>query len=116
MDTEMLRNLIAEFTPIEWTDENLAFDAHVEVGHAGHFFGAAHTLENFRDCFYRPTVWTTDNYSAWQKKGGKNATERALDEFNRLQEAWEENPPTLDPDLHAELKAYVDRRRTELGD
>ena len=89
---------------------------HAEVGHAGHFFGAAHTLENFRDCFYRPTVWTTDNYSAWQKKGGKNATERALDEFNRLQEAWEENPPTLDPDLHAELKAYVDLRRTELGD
>lgn len=116
MDTEMLRNLIAEFTPIEWTDDNMAYDAHVEVGHAGHFFGAAHTLENFRDCFYRPTVWTTDNYSAWQKKGGKNATERALEEFHRLQLAWEENPPTLDPDLHAELKAYVDRRRAELGD
>jgi len=116
MDTEMLRNLIAEFTPIEWTDDNLAFDAHVEVGHAGHFFGAAHTLEHFRDCFYRPTVWTTDNFSAWQKKGGKNATERALEEFNRLQEAWRENPSTLDPDLHAELKAYTDRRRTELGD
>jgi hypothetical protein len=33
-----------------------------------------------------------------------------------MQEAWLENPPTLDPDLHAELKAYVDRRRTELGD
>ena len=33
-----------------------------------------------------------------------------------MQAAWAENPSTLDPDLHAELKAYVDRRRTELGD
>jgi hypothetical protein len=31
-----------------------------------------------------------------------------------LQESWE--APELDPDLHAELKAYTDRRRIELGD
>ena len=116
MDTEMLRNMIEQFTPIEFSDDTLAFGAHEEVGHAGHFFGAAHTLEHFRDCFYRPTVWTTDNQSAWQKKGAKDATRRALDEFDAMQAAWAENPSTLDPDLHAELKAYVDRRRTELGD
>lgn len=116
MDTEMLRNMIQEFTPVEFTDDALAFGAHEEVGHGGHFFGAAHTLEHFRDCFYRPEVWTTDNYSAWQKKGGLNATERALGQFDAMQAAWEEHPPALDPDLHAELRAYVDRRRTELGD
>ena len=116
MDTEMLRNMIEQFTPIEFSDDTLAFGAHEEVGHAGHFFGAAHTLEHFRDCFYRPTVWTTDNFSAWQKKGGLDATQRALAEFDAMQERWAENPPTLDPDLHAELKAYVDRRRAELGD
>ena len=113
MDTEMLRNLIAQFTPIEFDDDALAFGAHEEVGHAGHFFGAAHTLEHFRDCFYRPEVWTTDNYSAWQKKGGRDATQRALEQFEAMQAAWAENPPTLDPDLHAELRAYVDRRRAE---
>ena len=116
MDTEMLRNLIAQFTPIEFDDDALAFGAHEEVGHAGHFFGAAHTLEHFRDCFYRPEVWTTDNYSAWQKKGGKDATQRALEQFEAMQAAWEENPPHLDPELHEELKAYVVRRRAELGD
>lgn len=114
MDTEMLRQMIAQFTPVEFSDETLAFGAHEEVGHGGHFFGAAHTLERFRDCFYRPTVWTTDNFSAWTKRGKPDATQRALNVWNELQAAWE--APPLDPDLHAELKAYVDRRRTELGD
>ena len=114
MDTEMLRVMIAQFTPIDFDDAALAFDAHDEVRHGGHFFGAAHTLERFRDCFYRPQVWTTDNYSAWTRKGRPNATERALQKWNEMQEAWQ--APPLDPDLHAELKAYVNRRRTELGD
>ena len=114
MDTEMLRQMIAQFTPVEFSDDTLAFGAHEEVGHGGHFFGAAHTLERFRDCFYRPEVWTTDNYSAWTKKERPDATQRALAKWDELQASWE--APTLDPDLHAELKAYTDRRRIELGD
>ncbi len=114
MDTEMLRQMIAQFSPIDFGDEALAFGAHEEVGHGGHFFGAAHTLERFRDCFYRPEVWTTDNYSSWTKKGQPDATERALNIWNQMQAAWE--APAIDPDLHAELKAYTDRRRSELGD
>ncbi len=114
MDTEMLRVLIAEFTPIEFDEDTLAFGAHDEVRHGGHFFGAAHTLDHFRDCFYRPEVWTTDNNTAWTKKGSPDATVRALTVWESMQEAWE--PPPMNPDLHAELVAYVDRRRTELGD
>jgi trimethylamine---corrinoid protein Co-methyltransferase len=114
MDTEMLRQMVAQFTPVEFSDETLAFGAHEEVGHGGHFFGAAHTLERFRECFYRPEVWTTDNYSAWTKKERPDATKRALAKWDELQESWE--APELDPVLHAELKAYTDRRRIELGD
>ena len=43
-----------EFTPLEIDEESLAFGAHEEVGHGGHFLGAAHTMERFRTCFYRP--------------------------------------------------------------
>ena len=48
------------------------------------------------------------------RDGGKDAAARATDIYKRTLEEYEE--PTLDPDLRAELKAYVDRRRTELGD
>ena len=52
----------------------------VEVGHGGHFLGAAHTLARFRDCFYRPLVSTTENFERWTRNGAKehrDAFERA---------------------------------------
>jgi trimethylamine---corrinoid protein Co-methyltransferase len=114
VDIELLRMLRVEFTPLEIDEESLAFGAHVEVGHGGHFLGAEHTMERFRDCFYRPLLSSTANYERWLKLGGKDATARAaeiaakkLDEYTR---------PPLDDAIQAELADFVARRRTELGD
>src|SRR2546421_9521994 len=49
VDVEILRMLEHEFTPLEVTEESLAFSAHEEVGAGGHFLGAEHTLERFRE-------------------------------------------------------------------
>jgi trimethylamine--corrinoid protein Co-methyltransferase len=114
VDIEILRMLYEEFTPLEVDEESLAFSAHEEVGAGGHFLGAVHTLERFRECFYRPLLSSTANYERWSRDGGKDAAARASDIWRRTLEEYEE--PELDPDLKAELKAYVDRRRTELGD
>jgi trimethylamine---corrinoid protein Co-methyltransferase len=114
VDIEILRMLETEFTPLEVTEETLAFSAHEEVGAGGHFLGAAHTLERFRDCFYRPLLSSTSNYERWVRDGGKDAAARATEIYKRTLEEYVE--PELEPELKAELKAYVDRRRTELGD
>ena len=50
VDIELLRMLRVEFTPLEIDEASLAFGAHEEVGHGGHFPGAAHTMERFREC------------------------------------------------------------------
>jgi trimethylamine--corrinoid protein Co-methyltransferase len=114
VDVEILRMLEHEFAPLEVTEETLAFSAHEEVGAGGHFLGAVHTLERFRECFYRPLLSSTANYERWQRDGGKDAAARATEIYHRTLEEYEE--PEMDADLRAELKAYVDRRRTELGD
>ncbi len=114
VDIEILRMLYEEFTPLEISEESLAFSAHEEVGAGGHFLGAVHTLERFRECFYRPLLSSTANYERWSRDGGKDAAARASDIWRKTLEEYEE--PELDPDLKAELKAFVDRRRTELGD
>ena len=62
-----------EFTPLEIDEASLAFGAHEEVGPGGHFLGAMHTLERFRECFYRPLLSSTENFERWKSKGGLDA-------------------------------------------
>jgi len=114
VDIEILRMLQEEFTPLEIDEASLAFDAHAEVGHGGHFLGAAHTMERFRTCFYRPLLSSADNYERWMRTGGKDAAARAS-EIYRAKLAEYEQPP-LDDAIREELADYVARRRAELGD
>jgi trimethylamine---corrinoid protein Co-methyltransferase len=114
VDIELLRMLRHEFTPLEVDEASLAFDAHQEVGQGGHFLGAAHTLERFRDCFYRPLLSSTENFERWSRNGGKDAVERAGEIWRRTLEEYEE--PPIDEGVRAQLQEFVKRRRTELGD
>ena len=114
MDVELVQMLQAEFTPLEIDEGSLAFDAHQEVGHGGHFLGAMHTMERFRTCFYRPMLSSSDNYERWMRNGGVDAAGRARKIYQQRLEAYE--PPALDDAVRQELEEYVVRRRRELGD
>jgi trimethylamine---corrinoid protein Co-methyltransferase len=114
IDIELLRMLRVEFTPLEINEASLAFGAHEEVGHGGHFLGAAHTMERFRDCFYRPLLSSTANFERWLKLGAKDTAARAGDIWRARLETFE--PPPLDDAIRAELDDFVQRRRRELGD
>src|SRR5262249_13395354 len=111
---EILRMLQAEFRPLDVSEESLAFSAHDEVRHGGHFLGAAHTLERFRDCFYRPLLSSTENFERWNRLGARDAATRAGEIWRETLETYEE--PPLDPAVREELAEYVTRRRAELGD
>jgi len=114
VDVELLRMLRVEFTPLEVDEASLAFGAHEEVGHGGHFLGAQHTMERFRECFYRPLLSSTANYERWLKLGGKDATARASDIVAKTLDGYEQ--PPLDDAVREELEEFVVRRRAELGD
>jgi trimethylamine--corrinoid protein Co-methyltransferase len=114
VDIELLRMLRVEFTPLEIDEASLAFGAHEEVGHGGHFLGAQHTMERFRECFYRPLLSSTANYERWLKLGGKDATIRAGEICAKTLAEYQQ--PPLDDGIQAELAGYVARRRAELGD
>jgi trimethylamine---corrinoid protein Co-methyltransferase len=113
-DCELLDLLLHQFTPVEVDDESLAFGAHLEVGHGGHFFGAEHTLERFRECFWRPTVATTDNIDRWTRGGSLEHAARATARWRELLDSYEQ--PPLDEAIEEELVEYVERRAVELGD
>lgn len=114
MDVELVQMLKHEFTPLEIDEASLAFDAHTEVGHGGHFLGAMHTMERFRTCFYRPMLSSSENFERWSRNGGKDTAMRAGDVWRKTLEEYEQ--PTLDDAVRQELEEYVVRRRRELGD
>jgi trimethylamine---corrinoid protein Co-methyltransferase len=114
VDVELVQMLQHEFTPLEIDEDSMAFGAHEEVGHGGHFLGAMHTMERFRTCFYRPLLSSSENYERWMRNGGKDANTRAADVYRKKLEDYE--APPLDDAVRQELEEYVVRRRAELGD
>src|ERR687883_2017880 len=93
VDIELLRMLQHEFTPLEIDEQSLAFGAHEEVGPGGHFLGATHTLERFRECFYRPLLSSTENFERWQKNGGRGAPAGAGEGWGKTGGGWGKAPP-----------------------
>jgi trimethylamine--corrinoid protein Co-methyltransferase len=114
VDAQILEMLQEQFTPMEIDEAALAFGAHEEVGHGGHFLGAAHTMERFRTCFYRPFLSSSDNYERWVRKGARDTAARAGEIYQSRLEEYEQ--PPLDDAVREELEDYVLRRRAELGD
>ncbi|NHA66945.1 trimethylamine methyltransferase family protein [Phycicoccus flavus] len=114
VDCQIVEMLQHEFTPLEIDEGSLAFDAHQEVGHGGHFLGSMHTMERFRTCFYRPFLNSSDNYERWVRGGALDTAARASVIWKKRLEEYEQ--PTLDEAVRAELEEYVVRRRRELGD
>lgn len=114
IDAQLVEMLQHEFTPMEIDEASLAFDAHQEVGHGGHFLGAMHTMERFRTCFYRPFLSSSDNYERWMRGGAQDTAARAGEIYRKRLEEYEQ--PPLDEAVRAELEEYVVRRRAELGD
>ncbi len=114
IDIELLRMLRAQFTPLEIDEASLAFGAHAEVGQGGHFLGAAHTMERFRECFYRPLLSSSSNFERWVRMGAKDAAARASEICEKKLAEYEQ--PPMDDSVRAELEDFVARRRAELGD
>src|SRR3954453_9973297 len=114
IDAQIVEMLQHEFTPLQIDEASMAFDAHEEVGHGGHFLGAMHTMERFRTCFYRPFLNSSENYERWMRNGAKDTAVRAGEIYKKKLEEYE--PPPIDEAVRQQLEEYVVRRRAELGD
>lgn len=113
VDCEMLQHMAAMLQPITVTDAEIGLDAIEEVGPGGHFFGCAHTMERYRSAFYEPFLSDWQNYENWQLAGGKDATQRATEIWQKILQVAE--PPVIDPAIVEALDDYVARRKEQLG-
>jgi trimethylamine--corrinoid protein Co-methyltransferase len=113
-DCELVDLMCHQFSPVAFDDSALAFDAYEEVGDTGHFFGVTHTLERFRDCFWRAGVATTENHDRWTRNGSKDHAARASERWRTLLDEYQQ--PPLDEAVEQELREFVERRARELDE
>ncbi|MFZ1468791.1 MAG: trimethylamine methyltransferase family protein [Paracoccaceae bacterium] len=113
LDAEMLQMMDAYFEPIVVDEATLAVDAIREVGPAGHFFGADHTMSRYETAFYAPMVSNWDNHGSWLERGGVTAPQRANTIWKSMLGTYEQ--PAIDPAIDDALRDFMDRRRREGG-
>ena len=114
MDIEMLQMFAEVFQPVGAEASDMALDAIAEVGHGGHFFACAHTMERYRTAFYTPLISDWRNYGTWENDGAKTATERANTVYHEIAGALTSRPNATRRVVE-ELNAFVERRTAEGG-
>jgi trimethylamine--corrinoid protein Co-methyltransferase len=113
LDVEMLQMFAELFQPVGAKASDMALEAIAEVGHGGHFFACAHTMERYRTAFYAPLVSDWRNYGTWEADGAKTATDRASAICQKTLEQFV--APVRDAALVEALDAFIERRTAEGG-
>ena len=113
LDADLVAMVQRFMDPIDYSDDGLALDAIREVGPGGHFFGTQHTLDRFRDAFYKPLLSDWRNYESWDEAGRPEAKEKMVELVDVFMDSYKE--PPIDPDVRARLEEFVERRKAEGG-
>lgn len=113
LDVEILQNMMEILKPIDFSEDELGFDAIASVMSGGHFFGSSHTMARYETAFYQPLLSDWSNHGAWVAAGSHDALDRATALWQRALREYEQ--PKLDPAIHEALDAYVAKRREEIG-
>ena len=108
LDVELLEQFTIQQRGIGTSEEELAFDALAEVGPGGLFLAAEHTSVHFKEWLYMSPLFTTQDFTTWDAAGREDTAQRANRRWKQLLESYED--PGIDPDVDAELIAFMDRR------
>ncbi|HJS72026.1 MAG TPA: trimethylamine methyltransferase family protein [Acidimicrobiia bacterium] len=113
LDADLCAMVQRFMDPIDFSEGGLAMEAIRDVGPGGHFFGTPHTLDRFRDAFYKPLLSDWRNYESWDEAGRPEAKEKMVALVDVFLSSYQE--PPMDPEVRGELEAFVERRKAEGG-
>jgi trimethylamine---corrinoid protein Co-methyltransferase len=99
---------------VDLSPNGQALDAILENGPGQHFLGAAHTLANFENAFYRSSVADNNSFEQWEAEGAKDAEVRANAVWKRMLGEYE--PPPIDEAKDEELREWIERKKASFPD
>ena len=112
LDDDQLGMFATFVKGMDLSENGQALDAILENPHGQHFLGAAHTLANFENAFYRSETADNNSFEQWLEEGSRDSVMRANGIWKKRLSAYE--APPLDPAIDEELQSYIARRKAEL--
>ncbi|MFB2531760.1 trimethylamine methyltransferase family protein [Paracoccus sp. p3-h83] len=114
MDADQLGVLHRLAGGIDISANGQAMDAIREVGPGGHYLGTAHTQANFKDAFWRTSLFDYKPFETWEEEGGRDTVALAAARVTRM--LGEYQAPDLDPAIREALDDYVARKKAAVPD
>jgi len=100
--------MIKKFTNgIEVNDYTLALDVIDDVGPEGDHLTHKHTMDNFREVAWSPTLMDRDVPDTWMDKGSKSMEERLGEKVKEILE--EHEPEPLSEEAEAKIDSVINR-------
>lgn len=91
LDHEMYSMMVETLRGMEISDETIAKDVCMKVGHEGHFLGQKHTIQHFRE-LWMPSLSDSRPYQAWAKGGSKDVVKVAHEKVKEILSAHRVDP------------------------
>lgn len=107
IDNEMIGFLKRIDRGVECDEETLAYDVMEDVGPQGTFLAEDHTVEHYRDEFYRPTLSNRQPYEAWVRNGCLPIEQVANRKWKEILANYKGS--TLDSSIDADLRKFLER-------
>ncbi|MBR0406344.1 MAG: trimethylamine methyltransferase family protein [Eggerthellaceae bacterium] len=105
LDNEFIGYVKRIMAGVGVSEEDLAYDVIEEVAPGGTYLVEDHTLENFRDEIYVPSISNRETQTAWKANGSLTVEQVANKKWKQI---LEEHPdPVISDELDKELQAYI---------
>lgn len=114
LDADQLTMMETMVNGIDMSDDGLAMDALREVGPGKHFLGSAHTQAHFESAFWRSSLADNTTFEQWESDGQHESNARARMRAQSMLDTYQ--APDIDPSVDEALRAFIDKRKSELPD
>jgi trimethylamine--corrinoid protein Co-methyltransferase len=111
LDVELLDQFELQRKGISFTEEELAFDAMVEMGPGGLWLASPHTLGHFKEWLFMSPIFQTNDYATWDVMGRRSTEQESNDRWKAILAGYED--PGLDPAIEKELRDYIEKRKLD---
>lgn len=105
IDNEIIGYIKRIMRGVEVDEETLAYDVIEEIGPQGNFLVHEHTIEYFRDEFYRPILSDRQTAGQWEQSGSLDAAQRANKQWKEILANYGES--TLSTEIDKDLRKFM---------